>query len=160
MKLQEEESRRAITLRNEPRGEAYKMLLDYAKAFCDKALLVVRPDMPLADSALAVLRRIEPYVQETRSMCSWPGTKLFGLSANVYTLKYHNESCAFLKQQVDGLFGWTQPYAPEDLCLLRVDGSPWLVTISHEHDAYLELSPCEAGLLLQAVPEIKPFLEM
>jgi hypothetical protein len=38
--------------------------------------------------------------------------------------------------------------------MLRTDGTPWLVTIAHERDAYLELSVVERQELLNELPEL------
>jgi hypothetical protein len=54
----------------------------------------------------------------------------------------------------DGLYGWQQPALPEDLALLRDDGTVILGSICHEHDAYLELSDEEYEALATTIPEI------
>jgi hypothetical protein len=54
----------------------------------------------------------------------------------------------------EGLFSWTQPELPEDLCLFRKDGEPWLVTIAHEKDGYLVLSPNESAALTESIPTL------
>jgi len=54
----------------------------------------------------------------------------------------------------DGLYGWQQPVLPEDLALLRHDGTAVLGSVAHEHDAYLEMTDNEYERLVEQVPEI------
>jgi hypothetical protein len=55
------------------------------------------------------------------------------------------------------LYEWRQPNYPEDLCLLRQDRSPWLVSIAHENDSYLCLSSGkEKEDIIINVPELGP----
>ena len=65
------------------------------------------------------------------------------------------ETAKILGEAVEGLFDWIEPELPEDLCILRPDGSPWLVTISHEQDAYFQLSDKEKGELTELVPDLR-----
>jgi hypothetical protein len=57
-----------------------------------------------------------------------------------------------LVDTVPGLFGWTTPSRPEDLCLLRPDNVAWLTTIAHERDAYLSLMEGEDLIVRREVP--------
>jgi hypothetical protein len=50
------------------------------------------------------------------------------------------------------LFGWRQPELPEDLALLREDGTAVLASICHEHDAYLQLTDEEYERVVEAIP--------
>jgi len=59
-----------------------------------------------------------------------------------------------LTKSASGLYDWVQPSLPEDLCLLRPDETPWLVTISHERDAYLVLDAKEHVELVREIPEL------
>ncbi len=72
---------------------------------------------------------------------------------------YGPECAELLKQATDRLYGWLQPALPEDLCLLRADGSEWLVTIAHEHTSYLCLSSGEHTRLVNAIPQLGPRLQ-
>jgi len=56
---------------------------------------------------------------------------------------------------VDGLYEWRAPERLEDMCFLRDDGTPVLATISHEHDAFMELTNKEFEELLKAVPDLR-----
>ncbi|MCL6592265.1 MAG: hypothetical protein K6U80_20260 [Firmicutes bacterium] len=52
---------------------------------------------------------------------------------------------------------WKQPKLPEDLCLLRDNGTPWLISIAHENDMYLEISIEEKEALINNIPDIKSY---
>ena len=47
---------------------------------------------------------------------------------------------------------------PEDLCLLRRGGEPWLVTISYEHDSYVLVSQEELEWLRKELPDFAALL--
>jgi hypothetical protein len=57
-----------------------------------------------------------------------------------------------LKGDANCLDDWVVPGLPEDLALLRKDQTPWLASISHEHDAWLKLYDDEAEVLRADCP--------
>jgi hypothetical protein len=73
-------------------------------------------------------------------------------------LRYRLEhaSLAVLLDAGNSLFDWVQLALPEDLSLFRGDGTAWLTTIAHEHEAYFTLTSPERERLLAAVPELAP----
>ena len=99
-----------------------------------EALLVVRGGMRLDPSGERVLARLDPFVRRREKARSWPGTQLVGRGHNATVMRYRfgKEVVGILIDAADGLFDWTQPELPEDLCLMRSKGSPWLTTIAHE----------------------------
>ena len=140
---------------SEPEGEMYRKLMDYSLTACDTFFFVVQ-DFKWDDSARKIRMELNPFLQRKSIESEWPGTKLGPGpgGAVVYRYKLSPESVAILKNVAQGLYNWVQPRLPEDLCLLRPDGSPWLVTISHERDSYLELTSQEKDHLLAAIPEL------
>ena len=62
--------------------------------------------------------------------------------------------CATYEEGLACERAWRQPDLPEDLCLLRADGSPWLATIAHEADGFLLLSEAEREDLNTRVPAL------
>ncbi len=148
------EQRTVINLVKEPRDEVYRDLLDFALHDCSIGILVVRPDIELNPVGLHAVKLFEPFLNDKRTEKQWPGTLLTDGTAEVLSYVYSRELCSLLQKQVNGLYEWAQPGAPEDLCLLRPDGSPWLVSISHEKDGYLELNQDERERLLAKVPEL------
>ena len=63
-------------------------------------------------------------------------------------------TASILAEVADGLFSWIQPNLPEDLCLFRKEGEPWLVSIAHEKDAYMVLPPEESAALTESIPTV------
>ena len=148
---------RRYDLLAEPRGEGYRNLirasLDYANSF----LLVVNPGIGIVeDPGQRLMRELHPYLLSEDRKTQWPGTMLLSDdSALVSRFSLSPQTSAILGGAVEGLFDWIGPTLPEDLCILRADGSPWLVAIAHERDAYLELRDGERVTLAEDVPSLR-----
>jgi len=136
------------------KGAAYAALLQHALAFCDSFILVIRHSIDVKESAQAVLDRLGPFLIRQEEKTEWPGTRLFEHTAQVNTFQLSPATVSVLTEVAESLFDWTQPGLPEDLCLFRRDGEPWLVTIAHEKDAYVMLLGDEAEALAKSIPEL------
>ena len=135
------------TIEDEPRGETYKALVREAASCCSTALLVVRDGIPGKGRIDETLSKLAPFfIRESRETI-WPGTELMTGTARILRYTLSEKCAAVLSATVHGLYDWQQPLLPEDLCTLRDDGRPWLVTISHERDAYLCLSEQEGKVI-------------
>ena len=143
---------------NEPEGDIYRDILEYALKECDSAMLVVRPSLEFGSIGVSVLKQLEAFLIEKRLSSEWPGTQLLSDNAILYLFAYNSESVTLFKEACQGLYGWVQPFLPEDLCLLRSKDDPWLVSITHEKDGYLHQSEEEMLKLLDAIPGIRPIL--
>ena len=152
--------RATFDLLAEPTGDLYRELLDFAVRECGVALLVVHKTPPLSESGSALISQLEPFLRSKEESWEWPGTEIDHIDDPASVLRYHyGPECAdILKQATNRLYGWVQPDLPEDFCLLRDDDSPWLVTLVHDHDGYLYLSPEENARLVETVPRIAPRL--
>ena len=140
-------ARKTYALVDEPAGADYDALLDTALTQC--LFFVVRTRVTADDTpAHTVLTDLEPYLERRTAMSS--GT------AHHFSLT--RGSVAVLKTAARALYAWQQPELPEDLCLLREDGSPWLVSIAAERLGYLELAPFEKLLLGRAAPGLAAVL--
>ena len=128
-----------VDVEEEPKGAVYESLLRIALGFCNQALLVVRPGIGLSASAQDLLTALALNQFQRTAETEWPGTRLFGETADVYRFRYDGYLIDRLGRATDRLYQWQQPDLPEDLCLLRPDGRPWLSSISHEQDAWLEI---------------------
>jgi hypothetical protein len=148
----------AHTFLEQPTGYLYRGLIDHALGECRSALLVVRPSLGLSSQALGVLKQLEHLLDEKVDASEWPGTKLFNGSAVLFRYTFNAECAEILKQNANGLYEWLQPELPEDLCLLRADSIPWLVSISHEGDGCLYLAEAEISRLASALPELAELL--
>lgn len=72
--------------------------------------------------------------------------------ASVFFFSATAESVAVLKRHGRRPYAWgTDGALPEDLCFLREGGEPWLVTIGHEHDAYLVITDPELADINNAI---------
>ena len=142
-------------LEAEPSLALYHGLIDFALERCPLALLVRRPELELTKAGQGVLRSLAPYVEESVKSTRWPGTEIFGAQADVFFFRLEAGSAQVLREATDHLFGWCQPDLPEDLCFLREDRTPWLVTIAHEHDGYFVLSEWEFRQLVRALPDLR-----
>lgn len=147
-----------LTIDLEPHDETYASLLRFSSRWCDSALLVVRERLGLSDDGAAFMKRLEPFLLEQRDATSWPGTTLLEGSASVSTYRLDPMVVDLLSAATSGLFGWQQPELPEDLCLLRPEGDPWLVTIAHEGDGYVSLEPAEVDELRRHLPDFAALL--
>jgi hypothetical protein len=151
--------RNNYTLTSEPGKSIYDQLIDYSLDYCTIFLLVTRHSISVSKSAKDVLDRLQSFLFYQQEEASWPGTELLEGTATVYRYRLTPESASILTDVADGLFSWTQPQLPEDLILIRDDGSPLLVSISHEKDGYLELSTEERSDLISRIPDIAAILE-
>lgn len=147
-------TRRIFDVVEEPRGEVLSRLMRALRQFSSSAMMVLRDDLDLDESAQALLARLEAHLIERKRSSSWPGTTLLREEATVLRFALSETVLEELIAAADGLYEWKQPRLPEDLALLRHDGTAILGSICHEGDAYLELTEEEYGNLTGLVPEI------
>ena len=146
--------RATYDLLEEPTGGSWRGLLNVAFDYCDEFLLVTLPLNPLRQSAMGILHRLSPFLLSRDQRSEWPGTKLWGHTAMVYRFQLASYTKEILLAAAAGPYSWLQPELPEDLCFLRPAGTPWLVTIAHERDGYLDLSPEERTAINRRVPNL------
>jgi hypothetical protein len=145
----------------EPTGSKYSELLDYAITVCKFFLFVTDRDQNyLGPKGKRVLDELAPYLYRMELKSEWPGTILFGTEVPVYIYHFIPASIAILKKSATRLYQWQDPNLPDDLCLLRDDESPWLVTIAHENDSYFELTEDEMQQLVKIIPEYASMIEI
>jgi hypothetical protein len=141
----------------EIRGSLYRAVLEFAvEQSLSSVLLVVRDLRGLAESGRAILDQLAPFLVAREASASWPGTELFNHTATVFRYRFDADVASCLVASADGLLEWVEPSHPEDPCILRADGTPWLTTIAHERDAYFTLTRPERMELLRAIPELAP----
>jgi hypothetical protein len=143
----------AIEIAREPRGECYVKLLDLCAEHCSKFLLVVQDGVELAEEGKVLLNELAVFLLREKRGYEWPGTgfkddatraryrALFPAerAPTILTYSLGEDSKRRLQSAVTGLYDWQQPQRPEDLCLLREDESPFLVSVAHEREAYIEV---------------------
>jgi len=133
----------SYTFKKNLSGNEYYNFLKYSLKYCEIFFLVVRNSIDLDSQGKQILESLKNFLVSREERAEWPGTKLLDDTASVFTFNFCIEAIQTLTKSVDNLFGWLQPNYPEDFCLIRKDGSPWLVTISHERDGYLLLTDDE-----------------
>jgi hypothetical protein len=144
-----------FSLRTEPRGHLYRLILQLAAEETTTAYLVVKPTISLGARGEAALKELGVHEKGRRMVSEWPGTRLVrGGTAELIEYRVSPPLLSQLASLADGLYEWLQPELPEDLGFLRADGSTWLASIAHEHDGYFELSEREHVDLTQRAPEL------
>jgi hypothetical protein len=138
----------------EPRGDLLHCLINAAARLSDSVMIVLRDDLGLNEKGRALLSRLEPSLLERQRRASWPGTTLVDGEATTLRFALNAEVVGEILAASNGLFEWQQPALPEDLSLLRSDGTAVLASIAHERDAYLEVSDAEYRSLVEEVPEL------
>jgi hypothetical protein len=146
-----------FTITQEPRDDLYRATVDLASDVCSTFLLVLR-SANLNPAGGAVLEALKPKLIKEVNASEWPGTKLKRDKARVLYFSLDAESSNLLKTAANGLYEWLQPILPEDLCFMKSDGSPYLVTISHEKDSYLVLASEERDDLARRLPKLSALL--
>lgn len=139
--------RKTYDLVDEPRGDDYRALLLCARSQCDTAVLSVDTSREFDAAGEEVVDRLSPQLRsESRS-------------GGIRLLRFElNQPCLDVLGEAAGLFSWQQPSRPENLCLLRADGSPWIVSIAAESIGYVEFTPFEKLLLGRAAPGLAAVL--
>ena len=145
-------TRLTYSIVQEPRGDVYRQLIVRSVDHGDTFLLVVRGSPPLSETGQAVMSSLRAFLISRTEDSEWPGTRLLDEKATLYRFSLTPAAAAVLAAAAQGLYSWVQPDLPEDLCVFTADGSPWLVTISHEHDAFMMLFPEEKEALAAQVP--------
>jgi len=147
------------TFTSEPRGGVYRALLDHALKTCPYYLLALQHvTIPKGENSRAVEGHFSPYLLKKEMRSEWPGTILAAGYADVYTYAFTQASNRAIQERTQNLFDWRYPHFLEDHSLLRSDFSPWLVSITHEEYAYLNLSKEEYAQLVREVPQVNNML--
>lgn len=138
----------------EPHDGALAELITFCADRSKEVLLVVREKDWLTDSARRFLSEVSPWLISQEQSSEWPGTCLISATASISKFSITPHFMSILREHVTRLYQWQQPDLPEDLCFIRQDGTPLLVTITHEHDAYMELEEDEYRDFNRLVPSV------
>lgn len=146
-------NRRVFHFPREPRDEVYVALMRSAIPRCSRLLSAVRDGEDLQRTGRELLSRLDPWREEVREVSEWPGTVLpGGDKATLRRFLFDEEVAEIVLEYSRSLYDWGEPELPDGPCLLREDGSPWLVSIPHERHAYLEITPDEYREIRAEVP--------
>jgi hypothetical protein len=135
---------RMFSVLGRPSGDVYRALVRHAASVCPYAHLVVTESLGITSELEYALRELAPHLIEERKTDHWPGTQLGEASADFYLFATSDLFAATLLRLSHSLYDWQQPQLPEDLGFWRDRDTPWLGSIAHEEDAFLNLTPDEA----------------
>jgi hypothetical protein len=142
-------SSRLYRLRGGRRTELFDVIFAAALESCAWLRLVLRHGAA-ADTCREVLDELYPFLHTREEVNRWPGSGV-GPGRTVSLLTYGLEPavaeimCAQTRQVLD----WVQPALPEDPHLLRVDGTVWFWSTTHEVQAWFYLTDTEWNDLQQ-----------
>lgn len=148
---------REFSFTREPRLEHYRILIREGRRACTTFSVIERRELGLEPGARTMLDALRPECRDENEVSAWPGTTLLGATAIIRHYGINDRSTAVLAT-VDGLFDWRQPARLEDLILWRSEGDPWLVSTSHEQDAFLRLTLDEWADLRRREPHLAAIL--
>ena len=138
----------------------YRRLLEWSNLYCNTFQVVIRVGEPLSKNAQNFLQNLKSLLLSSTFQSTWHGTEVLnGSKALINRYKLTSVSMDLLINSSNGLFEWNPPALPEDLCLLRSDGSIWLASTAHEWVAWFELNALELSDLINNIPEIAPLLD-
>ncbi len=142
-----------------PRGETYRALIRELAALCPFGML--NHVNAVTNTQIAVLDLLRPDIVTRMTKIALPGLGISPLffefaqrlnnPAHVYVFRVTEHSLSVLLRATNRLYGWRWPQLPEDLCLLREDWSPCLLTVVRDDIAYLYMTPAELFPLLERV---------
>jgi hypothetical protein len=138
----------------EPRGQTYIDLLNFAGSRCDSFSLVWSDRFKLEQSAYEIKHALKPFLVSNDRTNQWPGTTLIGHEAIVRRYSVADESVKLL-HVAGGLYAWLHPNLPEDLVFYSSANTPWLVSVSHDHEAWFLDTSLRSAEIYAYVPRIK-----
>src|ERR1035437_6789504 len=141
-------ARRTYELLDEPSGAAYRSLIEAALAECSTGVLTVGGGS-MAQVGRELVESLWPHL--AAAPVAGPGGQLV-------RFRLVSESAALLTAAADRLFAWRRPQLPDNLCLFRSDGSPWMVTIAAEGLGYIEMTALERVRLAHTAPQVASVL--
>jgi hypothetical protein len=123
-------------------SEQYSKLLDLANQFGGSFVLVKRSALyPEGDN---LIYSLSPFAIYEKRGVAWPGTRLLSnTTADIYKFSVNEDSLKLLRLAASSVWDWQGPRYPEDLSFLRQSGTPWFVSITHEHDVFFKLLEME-----------------
>jgi len=104
-----------------------------------------------SENAQSAVRAFQPWLVEERQSSEWPGTRTAAGPARLLIYRFDSGLADRLSTLARRLCQWESPELPEDLCLFRSSGEPWLGSIAHERDAWLALTENEVTPVQAAI---------
>ncbi|SDE61938.1 hypothetical protein SAMN02799630_05940 [Paenibacillus sp. UNCCL117] len=135
-----------LRIDNNPSGEAYHRLIDYAMARASMFVLAERQQLLRGTEAGRLLHKLKPYLLRTYESGVVMGQNAIGYTYEdtIYVYRCCPEAGELLKSAAESLFDWQHPKLPEDLGFWDEAERDLLVNIAHERMASLRISEEEA----------------
>lgn len=140
-----------VDILQEPRGETYASLLRFAPSRAALVSLVWREGVAFGPGAQAVTDELRPELLHEQRTNAWPGTQLLGGLGIVRFYRMSAISSSTLAS-AGSLYAWLAPDRPEDLAFYVEVDRPWLGSIAHERDAFLDPDVVDLDDLVEQVP--------
>ena len=116
----------------------FRASVEYGKYF----MFVAR--RPLSEIEQKVLEKLSLWLVEKKLVQCWPGTMLIGSdTVELFKYKLCNESMLCFLEEGFELVMNNDKNSLEDISVIRQDGRPWFITITHEKDAFFKVEPEE-----------------
>jgi hypothetical protein len=144
--------RPSYNIRSGQSATDYAVLLESVAPLATSFGLIVRSNsIQLSRRAISVMRSLENTVISMDEVTQWPGTELIGgRRSSRYVYRLEPTSLDVLIQSASSLFDWVNPELPEDLHLIRSDGTPVLGTVAQDDDAWVELDDQEVAQFIES----------
>lgn len=141
-----------------PEGDSYRAVLNLAASKGFRGLLVVHNHLDADALAFGVLEELRGWTISRHTDNKWPGTTTgepLGVTVVVFDL---TPDALDVLRRVETFTDWSGPDLPEDLALLRPDGTTWLATVAHEGWVWFEVTEAEKVEIELAVPTLAPLV--
>lgn len=142
------------SIKNEPGGATYVALIRFAAEQKSTFSLAWRHQLEFDANATQVERALRSSCIRQQTTNTWPGTELIGHTAVVrfYAL---SPAAQVVLESASRLCAWLAPHRPEDLAFYTPSGRPWLASIAHEREAFIDPDAVDVRQLLASVPGLR-----
>ncbi|WPC39899.1 leucine-rich repeat domain-containing protein [Clostridium sp. JS66] len=145
-----------ISILQEPVGESYKKLIEYAGKRSSQFVLVLDLSYcEIKESCFKILAQLEPYLIKKIKHNNWPGTGSYGSCSLIYYFQCSKASIRILQNSVDSLYQWNLPKFPADLSFIDENNNEWFVSVTHEKICWLYVSKEEKQEFLKNICDLQ-----
>lgn len=112
--------------------DAYHTILDVALRECEKAHLIIRPEILNKQYIEEFLDTISDNLIEQQEVYDWPGTTIMGgATATIFFYSINSSFIKKVKEAAPNFYEWVHPFLPEDIGFYS-NGEEWLINTAHE----------------------------
>lgn len=141
-----------LNLRYDVSGEDLAEVIAFASSVAEYIGIIVG-DGPVSPATRSLLDGLAPHLVETGQVNQWPGTTLTGSrTATRYLFRGDGRVAELLIRHGASIDAWQAPTLPEDIHFLRADESVVFASVTHDADAWLEVTDSEMADLHRQSP--------